>query len=311
MKTGKIVLAMAAVALLVAGCWRREVVDIMTSYPLTPENVALRARMQKCDAALVVSMADTQYVLLREKSAFSRRDGMQRCLATRYVMNGKPSDWSSRGGEFRLGGPEQPVTLTRGADNALTMVVDSIVIAIDDIVVADSAITFRIGVEEADRPAALYFYGKDGRPEDPFGETTIQQMIGLALALDGIMSECDANIDTGFAEADAALEEASLALAAADVDMGESADAIKAFDCYAEYSRIDSIAYALGFTEKETVAHGDSHLKYVASGGKGGAKACRERMESMAKAATGCHCRQYKIAHNGFTHRKCSFTIEW
>ena len=73
----------------------REVVDIMTSYPLTPENVALRARMQNCDAALVVGMADTQYVLLREKSAFSMRDGVRRCLATRYVMNGKPSDWSS------------------------------------------------------------------------------------------------------------------------------------------------------------------------------------------------------------------------
>jgi len=114
-----------------------------------------------------------------------------------------------------------------------------------------------------------------------------------------------------FAEADAALEEASLALAAADGEMGESADAIKAFDCYAEYSRMDSIACALGFTEKETVAHGDSHLKYVASGGKCGAKACRERMEGMAKAAAGCHCQQYKIAHNGFTHRKCSFTIEW
>lgn len=175
--------------------------------------------MQNCDAALVVGMADTQYVLLREKSAFSMRDGVRRCLATRYVMNGKPSDWSSRGGEFRLGGPEQPVTLTRGAGNALTMVVDSIVIAIDDIVVADSAITFRIGVEEADRPAALYFYGKEGRPEDPFGETTIQQMIGLALALDGIMSEWDADIDTGFAEADAALEEASLALEAAEREM--------------------------------------------------------------------------------------------
>lgn len=292
--------------MLATGCRdiRRQVNDLLT-YPTTAEEVAAAAKDYHSDAALVVTKADTQYVLYRRSSAYSNRDGIQRCYAMRYVSQHRcRHDFRGRGGEFRLYEPEQPVALTRNSDKTLALAVDSVLIAVDDIAVTDSATTFRFGFDEPDRSAVLYFYGDAAKAVDPFSETTIQQMLSLALMLDDRMADWDTEIDTGFVAAESALEEA-------EVEIEEAGDALKACDYYAEYSRIDSIAYALGFTEKETVAHGDSHLKYVASGGKGGAKACRERMEGMKKAAAGCHCRQYKIAHNGFTHRKCSFTIEW
>lgn len=305
MKT-KVIVIIAAAAMLATGCRdiRRQVNDLLT-YPTTAEEVAAAAKDYHSDAALVVTKADTQYVLYRRSSAYSNRDGIQRCYAMRYVSQHRcRHDFSGRGGEFRLYEPEQPVALTRNSDKTLALAVDSVLIAVDDIAVTDSATTFRFGFDEPDRSAVLYFYGDAAKAVDPFSETTIQQMLSLALMLDDLMADWDTEIDTGFVAAESALEEA-------EVEIEEAGDALKVCDYYAEYSRIDSIAYALGFTEKETVAHGDSHLKYVASGGKGGAKACRERMEGMKKAAADCHCRQYKIAHNGFTHRKCSFTIEW
>lgn len=292
--------------MLATGCRdiRRQVNDLL-AYPTTAEEVAATAKDYHADAALVVTKADTQYVLYRRSSAYSNRDGIQRCYAMRYVSQHRcRHDFSGRGGDFRLDEPEQPVALIRNGNNALALAVDSVLIAVDDIAVTDSATTFRFGFNEPDRSAVLYFYGDAAKAVDPFSETTIQQMLSLALMLDDLMADWDTDIDSGFVAAESALEEA-------EVEIEEAGDALKACDYYAEYSRMDSIAGALGFTEKETVAHGDSHLKYVASGGKGGAKACRERMEGMKKAAADCHCRQYKIAHNGFTHRKCSFTIEW
>ena len=294
--------------MLATGCRdiRRQVNDLL-AYPTTAEEVAAAAKDYHSDAALVVTKADTQYVLYRRSSAYSNRDGIQRCYAMRYVSQHRcRHDFSARGGEFRLDEPEQPVALTRNGDNALVLAVDSVVIAVAGIAVTDSATTFRFGFDEPDRSAVLYFYGDAAKAVDPFSETTIQQMLSLALMLDDLMADWDTEIDTGFVAAESALEEA-------EVEIEEAGDAIKACDYYAEYSRMDSIAGALGFTGKKTFAVGDNHLKYVASGGKGGSKACYERMERMAEAAAdkNCHCKRYSVEHAGFSHRKCQFTIEW
>ena len=294
--------------MLATGCRdiRRQVNDLL-AYPTTAEEVAAAAKDYHSDAALVVTKADTQYVLYRRSSAYSNRDGIQRCYAMRYVSQHRcRHDFSARGGEFRLDEPEQPVALTRNGDNALVLAVDSVVIAVAGIAVTDSATTFRFGFDEPDRSAVLYFYGDAAKAGDPFSETTIQQMLSLALMLDDLMADWDTEIDTGFVAAESALEEA-------EVEIEEAGDAIKACDYYAEYSRMDSIAGALGFTGKKTFAVGDNHLKYVASGGKGGSKACYERMERMAEAAAdkNCHCKRYSVEHAGFSHRKCQFTIEW
>ena len=292
--------------MLATGCRdiRRQVNDLL-AYPTTAEEVAAAAKDYHSDAALVVTKADTQYVLYRRSSAYSNRDGIQRCYAMRYVSQHRcRHDFSARGGEFRLDEPEQPVALTRNGDNALVLAVDSVVIAVAGIAVTDSATTFRFGFDEPDRSAVLYFYGDAAKAVDPFSETTIQQMLSLALMLDDLMADWDTEIDTGFVAAESALEEA-------EVEIEEAGDAIKACDYYAEYSRMDSIAGALGFTGKKTFAVGDNHLKYVASGGKGGSKACIERMERMAESAKNCHCKRYSVEHAGFSHRKCQFTIEW
>ena len=307
MKT-KVIVIIAAAAMLATGCRdiRRQVNDLL-AYPTTAEEVAAAAKDYHSDAALVVTKADTQYVLYRRSSAYSNRDGIQRCYAMRYVSQHRcRHDFSARGGEFRLDEPEQPVALTRNGDNALVLAVDSVVIAVAGIAVTDSATTFRFGFDEPDRSAVLYFYGDAAKAGDPFSETTIQQMLSLALMLDDLMADWDTEIDTGFVAAESALEEA-------EVEIEEAGDAIKACDYYAEYSRMDSIAGALGFTGKKTFAVGDNHLKYVASGGKGGSKACYERMERMAEAAAdkNCHCKRYSVEHAGFSHRKCQFTIEW
>lgn len=301
--------------MLATGCRdiRRQVNDLL-AYPTTAEEVAAAAKDYHSDAALVVTKADTQYVLYRRSSAYSNRDGIQRCYAMRYVSQHRcRHDFSARGGEFRLDEPEQPVALTRNSDKALALAVDSVLIAVDDIAVTDSATTFRFGFDEPDRSAVLYFYGDAAKAGDPFSETTIQQMLSLALMLDDLMADWDTEIDTGFVEAGDALEEASLALEAAEFEIENAGDALKACDYYAEYSRMDSIAGALGFTGKKTFAVGDNHLKYVASGGKGGSKACYERMERMSEAAAdkNCHCKRYSVEHMGLSHRKCRFTIEW
>ena len=294
--------------MLATGCRdiRRQVNDLL-AYPTTAEEVAAAAKDYHSDAALVVTKADTQYVLYRRSSAYSNRDGIQRCYAMRYVSQHRcRHDFSARGGDFRLDEPEQPVALTRNSDKALALAVDSVLIAVDDIAVTDSATTFRFGFDEPDRSAVLYFYGDAAKAVDPFSETTIQQMLSLALMLDDLMADWDTEIDTGFVAAESALEEA-------EVEIEEAGDALKACDYYAEYSRMDSIAGALGFTGKKTFAVGDNHLKYVASGGKGGSKTCYERMERMSEAAAdkNCHCKSYTVEHMGGSHRKCQFTIEW
>ena len=292
--------------MLATGCRdiRRQVNDLL-AYPTTAEEVAAAAKDYHSDAALVVTKADTQYVLYRRSSAYSNRDGIQRCYAMRYVSQHRcRHDFSARGGAFRLDEPEQPVALIRNGNNALALAVDSVLIAVDDIAVTDSATTFRFGFDEPDRSAVLYFYGDAAKAVDPFSETTIQQMLSLALMLDDLMADWDTEIDTGFVAVESALEEA-------EVEIEEAGDALKACDYYAEYSRMDSIAGALGFTGKKTFAVGDNHLKYVASGGKGGSKACYERMERMAESAKNCHCKRYSVEHMGFGHRKCRFTIEW
>ena len=314
MKT-RTVIMIAAVALLATGCRdiRRQVNDLL-AYPTTAEEVAAAAKDYHSDAALVVTKADTQYVLYRRSSAYSNRDGIQRCYAMRYVSQHRcRHDFSARGGEFRLDEPEQPVALTRNGDNALVLAVDSVVIAVTGIAVTDSATTFRFGFDEPDRSAVLYFYGDAAKTVDPFSETTIQQMLSLALSMDALMADWDADIDSGFVDASDALEEASLALEAVEVEIDAAGDALKACDYYAEYLHIDSIAGELGFTGKKTFAVGDNHLKYVASGGNGGSKACYERMERMSEAAAdkNCHCKSYTVEHMGFSHRKCRFTIEW
>lgn len=305
MKT-KVIVIIAAAAMLATGCRdiRRQVNDLLV-YPTTAEEVAAAAKDYHSDAALVVTKADTQYVLYRRSSAYSNRDGIQRCYAMRYVSQHRcRHDFSARGGEFRLYEPEQPVVLTRKGDNALALAVDSVLIAVDDIAVTDNATTFRFGFDEPDRSAVLYFYGDAAKAEDPFSETTIQQMLSLALMLDDLMADWDTDIDSGFVDAESVLEEA-------EVEIENAEDALKACNYYAEYSRMDSIAGALGFTGKKTFAVGDNHLKYVASGGKGGSKACIERMERMAESAKNCHCKSYTVEHMGGSHRKCQFTIEW
>lgn len=305
MKT-KVIVIIAAAAMLATGCRdiRRQVNDLL-AYPTTAEEVAAAAKDYHSDAALVVTKADTQYVLYRRSSAYSNRDGIQRCYAMRYVSQHRcRHDFSSRGGDFRLDEPEQPVVVTRNGNNALALTVDSVLIAVDDIAVTDSATTFRFGFDEPDRSAVLYFYGDAAKAVDPFSETTIQQMLSLALMLDDLMADWDTDIDSGFVDAESALEEA-------EVEIEEAGDALKACDYYAEYSRMDSIAGALGFTGKKTFAVGDNHLKYVASGGKGGSETCYERMERMAESAKNCHCKSYTVEHMGGSHRKCRFTIEW
>lgn len=309
------VIVVAAVAMLATGCRQLErQMDDLTVYPTTAEDVARVAQDYRCDAAMVVTKADTQYVLYR-------RVGGERCYSMRYVSQHQcRHDFSARGGEFRLDEPEQPVTVSRTADNALTLTVDSIAIAVADIAATDSALTFRFGIGAPDRAATLYFYGRDGRPKEPFGEPSVQQMLGLALALDNLMDEWDGAVDSGFVEAATALEEASLALEAADAGIEEAVvvmdtafNTLKAYDYYDEYLRMDSIAHKLGFTESKSIAHGDNCLKLQVSGGKGDRKKCNERMERMAEAAKGCHCKHYTIAsHELFgNHAKCRFSIEW
>ena len=304
---------LAAVTVLAAGCRdiKRQVNDLLV-YPTTAEEVAATAKDNHSDAALVVTKADTQYVLYRRASAFTKSDGIQRCHAMRYVSQHRcRHDFSARGGEFRLYEPEQPVVLTRNGDNALVLTVDSVVIAVEGLAVTDSVATFRFGFDEPDREATLYLYDKARDTKDIFAETTIQQMLSLALSMDFLITDREEVVDTGYVEAGDALQEASLALEAAEVETENAGDTFKAFDCYAEYSRMDSLAMALGFTNKESVAVGDNYLKYVAIGSKNSRKDCYARMERMSEAAKTCHCKRYVVEHLGPWHRKCRFTIEW
>lgn len=301
----------AAVAMLATGCRdiRRQVNDLLV-YPTTAEEVAAMAKDYHSDAALVVTKADTQYVLYRRASAFSKRDSIQRCYAMRYVSQHRcRHDFSARGGEFRLDEPEQPVVLTRNGDNALVLTVDSIAIAVTDIVVTDSMVTCRFGIDTADREATLYLYGKARDTKDIFAETSIQQMLSLSLTMDDLMADWEEVIDTCFVEADESLEAAELELDAAMATLDSAVSNISIPEFHAEYSHLDSLASALGFTEKKSVADGNGHLKYTVSGGKGGSKACYARMEAMHDAAAGMH-RRCTVEHRQ-GHRKCRFSVEW
>lgn len=301
----------AAVAMLATGCRdiRRQVNDLLV-YPTTAEEVAATAKDYHFDAALVVTKADTQYVLYRRASAFSKRDSIQRCYAMRYVSQHRcRHDFSARGGEFRLDEPEQPVVLTRNGDNALVLTVDSIAIAVTDIVVTDSMVTCRFGIDTADRVATLYLYGKARDTKDIFAETSIQQMLSLSLTMDDLMADWEEVIDTCFVEADESLEAAELELDAAMATLDSAVSNISIPEFHAEYSHLDSLASALGFTEKKSVADGNGHLKYTVSGGKGGSKACYARMEAMHDAAAGMH-RRCTVEHRQ-GHRKCRFSVEW
>lgn len=303
MKT-KVIVIIAAAAMLATGCReiKRQVNDLLV-YPTTAEEVAATAKDYHSDAALVVTKADTQYVLYRQ-------EGGAHCYAMRYVSQHRcRHDFSARGGEFRLDEPEQSMVLTRNGDNALTLTVDSVVIAVADIAVTDSATTFRFGFDEPDRSAVLYFYGTGGLQDDPFAETSIQQMLSLALSMDVLMADWDVDIDTAFVEADESLEAAELELDAAMATLDSAVDNISIPEFYAEYSYLDSLACALGFTEKKSVADGNGHLKYTVSGGKGGSKACYARMEAMHDAAAGMH-RRCTVEHMQ-GHRKCRFSVEW
>lgn len=301
----------AAVAMLATGCRdiRRQVNDLLV-YPTTAEEVAAMAKDYHSDAALVVTKADTQYVLYRRASAFSKRDSIQRCYAMRYVSQHRcRHDFSARGGEFRLDEPEQPVVLTRNGDNALVLTVDSIAIAVTDIAVTDSMVTCRFGIDTADREATLYLYGKARDTKDIFAETSIQQMLSLSLTMDDLMADWKEVIDTCFVEVDESLEAAELELDAAMATLDSAVSNISIPEFHAEYSHLDSLASALGFTEKKSVADGNGHLKYTVSGGKGGSKACYARMEAMHDAAAGMH-RRCTVEHRQ-GHRKCRFSVEW
>ena len=310
MKT-KTLLIIAAVAMMATGCRniKRQVNDLLV-YPTTAGEVAATAKDYHSDAALVVTKADTQYVLYRRASAFSKRDSIQRCYAMRYVSQHRcRHDFSARGGEFRLDEPEQPVVLTRNGDNALVLTVDSIAIAVTDIVVTDSMVTCRFGIDTADREATLYLYGKARDTKDIFAETSIQQMLSLSLTMDDLMADWEEVIDTCFVEVDESLEAAELELDAAMATLDSAVSNISIPEFHAEYSHLDSLASALGFTEKKSVADGNGHLKYTVSGGKGGSKACYARMEAMHDAAAGMH-RRCTVEHMQ-GHRKCRFSVEW
>ena len=301
----------AAVAMLATGCRdiRRQVNDLLV-YPTTAEEVAAMAKDYHSDVALVVTKADTQYVLYRQACAYSKRDSIQRCYTMRYVSQHRcRHDFSARGGEFRLDEPEQPVVLTRTADNALALTVDNITIAVTDIVATDSMVTCRFGIDTADREATLFLYDKARGTKEVFAETTIQQMLSLSLTMDDLMADWEEVVDTCFVEADESLEAAELELDAAMATLDSAVSNISVPEFHAEYRHLDSLASALGFTEKKSVADGNGHLKYTVSGGKGGSKACYARMEAMHDAAAGMH-RRCTVEHMQ-GHRKCRFSVEW
>lgn len=299
------------VAMLATGCrdFNRHVKSIMT-YPTTAEDVADVADLNNSDAALVVTVADTQYVLYR------KNDG-ERCYAMRYVSKHRcKHDFSGRGGTFSLDEPEQPVILTRTGDNALALTVDSLTIAVGDIIATDSVLTFRFGIDDPDRDAILYLYGKAHETKDVFAETSIQQMLVLSLSLDAMMDDME--------ESDCALAEASEALEMASDEMDDATEAVDAAfgmmdsmvtvltadERYAEYSRMDSTASLLGFKHKKAIATGD-RIKLEVSGGRGGSKVCYKRMEALSEAAKNCHIKRYTVEHIGYGHRNCRFSVEW
>ena len=305
MKT-RLVIIIAAMAVMATGCRRvlNQFSDLIT-YPTTAEEVADMAKDYHSDAALVVTKADTQYVLYRRK-------GGESCFAMRYVSQHRcRHDFSARGGEFSLNEPERTVVLTRNGDNALSLTIDSLTIIVTNISRTDSAMTFRFGFDTAngpvrfDRAATLYLYGKARGSKEPLEETSLQQMLVLALGMDAMIEETDEEV----AETYEVLEEAESDLEAAEHDLEQAAQAQAFGERYAEYSRLDSLACALGFANKESKADND-HLVFKAWGGLGGSKKCYARMERMSEEAATCHTAGYSVHHKP-NHRGCTFTVSW
>lgn len=289
---------LAAVAVLTASCGHisRQIKGIIT-YPTTPEEVADMADLSNSDAALVVTKADTQYVLYRDRD----HDG---CYAMRYVsMHRCRHDFSARGNKFSLGNPEQTIALSRTGDNALTLSIDSLTIAVANINATDSALTFRLGFDKADLHSVLYLYGKAAKCKDPLAETSIQQMLFLALSLDSLLVETENQL----AEAEMELEETEQELESAEDEMEYVAQKGAFGENYAVYSQLDSMAAVLGFANKEAKAN-DEHLIFKAWGGLGGSTNCYERMERMAAVASGKVA--YSIHHKP-GHHGCTFTAKW
>jgi hypothetical protein len=255
------------------------------------------ADLYNSDAALVVTKADTQYVLYRDRD----HDG---CYAMRYVSKHRcRHDFSARGNKFSLGNPEQTMALSRTGDNALTLSIDSLTIAVANINATDSALTFRLGFDKADLHSVLYLYGKAAKSKDPLGETSIQQMLFLALSLDSLLVETENQL----AEAEIELEEAEQELESAEDEMEYVAQKGAFGENYAVYSQLDSMAAVLGFANKEAKAN-DEHLIFKAWGGLGGSTNCYERMERMAAVASGKVA--YSIHHKP-GHYGCTFTAKW
>lgn len=294
----KTLIILAAVAVLTASCGHisRQIKGIIT-YPTTPEEVADMADLSNSDAALVVTKADTQYVLYRDRD----HDG---CYAMRYVSKHRcRHDFSARGNKFSLGNPEQTIALSRTGDNALTLSIDSLTIAVANINATDSALTFRLGFDKADLHSVLYLYGKAAKCKDPLAETSIQQMLFLALSLDSLLVETENQL----AEAEMELEETEQELESAEDEMEYVAQKGAFGENYAVYSQLDSMAAVLGFANKEAKAN-DEHLIFKAWGGLGGSTNCYERMERMAAVASGKVA--YSIHHKP-GHHGCTFTAKW
>ena len=323
----RVLIIIAAVAVMATACGdiKRQIKDLMT-YPTSAESVGEWAEALGCDAALVIPDADTQYVLYR-------RYGHKNCFAMRYIVTGYPSDWRSSGGEFSLSNPEIPMVLNRISDDALTLTIaDSNFIHIDSIATTDSVLTFRFGIDSVMRPAKLYLYGKARWSKDPLAETSIQQMIFCALALDStvidglaatdsVQLERNKNLRNKFVnifsdnqddEAMMAAEEAEQAAEEAEQALEEAlavANALTYDERYAEYSHLDSVASELGFKHKECTADG-KHITLKVSGGVTGGKKCYDRMERMSEAASKCHTTEYSVEHCAW-HKHCIFTARW
>ena len=312
MKT-RLVIIMAAVALMATSCrfanHVKEIAEDIATMPVTAENVAERAENLGSDVALVTSVSDTQYVLFRQGRQVFKKEHAYRCYSIRYVQTGDDS-WRASIVQSKLEEPEQPMLLTRTADNALTLTVDSIVIAVTNIENTDSTVTFDFGFDNADGPvrfdraATLYLYGKARNMKDPFAETSIQQMLSLSLLMEYAMGDCE-DMD----EAYEALEDAGHDLEEAEHDLEDVARAQAFGERYADYSRLDSLACALGFANKESKADND-HLVFKVWGGLGGSKKCYARMERMSEEAATCHTAGYTVQHKPH-HRGCTFTVRW
>ena len=303
MKT-RTVIMIAAVALLATSCrYVRQIKDIaedIATLPVTAENVAERAETLGSDVALVATVTDTQYVLFRQGRQAFKKEHLYRCYAIRYVPTGDNS-WRAQIIQTRLEEPDQPMLLTRTADNALTLSVDSLVIPVTNIVMTDSTVTFNYGFDEPDRTATLYLYGKARKMTDPFAETSIQQMLSLSLMMEYMIEDDYYEIDT--------IEEPEIP-ELLDIDVVDTA--VSAFtyaERHAQYSRMDSLAMVLGFRDREVNATND-HIKLEVKGVSRNAKKCFSAMEQMGKAAATSGCRRWEVAHTPH-HRNCKFTIEW